>query len=327
MSQDVIVFVEVQNGRIRKIVSQLITAARCLAEGRGGAVHALLLGHDLEGLAGEAVNLGVDQVFVVDHPCLENYTSETYVTAIVTALQELKSRVLVMGNTSLGRDTGPRIAQRLGWAMVSDVVQIMTVEGNPVLKRPVYAGKALCHVEVLDPDYVVSIRANAFPSSEPAAIPARVNHLMVDLAPGQFRTEFKESLERAAGKVDLTEADIIVSGGMGVKGPEGFEFLQPLADMLGAAIGSSRAAVLAGYIHPSHQVGQTGKTVSPSLYIACGISGAIQHRAGMSTSKCIAAINTDPEAPIFEIADYGIVGDLFKVVPCLTEEFSKLLGK
>lgn len=327
MSQDVIVFVEVQNGQIRKITSQLIPAARRLAEGRGGSVHALLIGHGLDDLSGNAAVLGADQVFVVDRPCLKNYTSEAYVLAMTMAFQELKAGALVMGNTSMARDTGPRIAQRLGWAMVSDVVQIMSIEPNPVLKRPVYAGKALCHVEVLDPNYVVSIRANSFPSVEPVSTPVHVTHLKMELDPGQFRTESKEFLERAAGKVDLTEADIIVSGGMGVKGPEGFEFLRPLADVLGAAIGSSRAAVLAGYIHPSHQVGQTGKTVSPSLYIACGISGAIQHRAGMSTSKCIVAINTDPEAPMFEIADYGIVGDLFKVVPCLTEEFKNLLGK
>jgi electron transfer flavoprotein alpha subunit len=327
MSQDVVVFVEVQNGQIRKVTPQLISAARRLAEGRGGAVHALLLGHDLGGLPGEAAFLGVDQLFVLDHPSLKDYTSEAYVAVLAAALQELKAGVLVAGNTAIGRDTGPRIAERLGWAMVSDVVEVISSEGNPVLKRPVYAGKALCHVEVLDPNFVVSIRANSFPSAGPTESPAVVNHLPASLAPSQIRTEFNELLKREVGKVDLTEADIIVSGGMGVKGPEGFEFLKPLADTLGAAIGSSRAAVLAGYIHPSHQVGQTGKTVSPSLYIACGISGAIQHRAGMSTSKCIVAINTDPEAPMFEIADYGIVGDLFKVVPCLTEEFKKLLGK
>lgn len=325
MSQDVNVFVEIQNGQIRKVTPQLVSAGRPLAAARGGKLRGILVGKGSEQLASEAAKLGFDQVVFIDDPALAEYTAEGYVSAIVGGIQKLGG-TLIVGNTSIGKDIGPGIAQRLGFGMVSDVVHTESTAGKPAFKRPIYAGKAYETIEVQEPDYVLSIRANSYPSAEPSATTTEVSRLDIPLGGEKLRTTVKEVIERAAGKVDLTEADIIVSGGMGVKGPEGFDTLRPLCDVLGAALGSSRAAVLAGYIHPSHQVGQTGKTVSPSLYIACGISGAIQHKAGMSTSKCIVAINTDPDAPIFEIADYGIVGDLFQVVPVLTEEFKKLLG-
>ncbi len=325
MSQDVNVFVEIQNDEIRKVTPQLVTAGRPLAEARGGKLRGILIGKGSERLAPEAAKLGFDHVVFVDDASLAEYSSEGYASAIVGAMQELKG-VLLVGNTSIGKDIGPGIAQRLGLGMVSDVVNTESTGEKPSFKRPIYAGKAYETIEIQEEDYVLSIRANSYPSAEPSATAAEVKKLDIPLGAEKLRTTVKEVVERAAGKVDLTEADIVVSGGMGVKGPEGFDTLRPLCDVLGAALGSSRAAVLAGFIHPSHQVGQTGKTVSPSLYIACGISGAIQHKAGMSTSKCIVAINTDPDAPIFEIADYGIVGDLFEVVPALTEEFKKLLS-
>ena len=203
--------------------------------------------------------------------------------------------------------------------------KIVSTDGNGSFKRPIYAGKAYRTVSPIEANYVLSIRANSFPPAPETPAPAPIEKVEAAVDAAKIRVQVKEVVVREAGKVDLTEADVVVFGGMGVKGPEGFTFLQPLCEVLGAAIGSSRAAVLAEFIHPSHQVGQTGKTVSPSLYVACGISGAIQHKAGMSTSKCIVAINTDPDAPIFEFADYGIVADLFKVVPPLIEEFKKVL--
>ena len=326
MSQDVFVFIEVQHEEIRLVTRQVVGAARILAEARGGQVVGLLIGSALDGLTSQAASIGVDRLVVVDNGALSSYTAESYTAAVVEALQELGGGSLLLGNTSLGRDIGPRVAQRLGRGMVSDVIAIERAEEKPRFRRPLYAGKAFCTVEVQEADFVVSIRANSFPPVETASKPVEVTPVEVSLDPSTFRIEVKEVVQRGGGQIDLTEADIVVSGGVGVKGPDGFDVLKPLAELLGAPIGASRAAVLAEYIHPSHQVGQTGKTVGPNLYIACGISGAIQHVAGMSTAKCIVAINTDPNAPIFEIADYGIVGDLFEVVPALTEEIKQLLG-
>lgn len=326
MSQDVFVFVEVQQEAIRPVTSQVVGTARRVAEARGGKVVGLLVGCELNRLVDEAAGIGVDRLAVVDDAALASGTTEAITAAVAGALQQLGKGPLFVGNTAVGKDIGPRIAQRLALGMVSDVVAIERAEGNPRFRRPIYAGKAFSIVEVQEPEFVVSIRANAFPAAAAPASPAEVTRLQASFDPATFKTRIQEVIERAGGQVDLTEADVIVSGGIGVKGSKGYETLKPLADLLGAAIGASRAAVLADYIHPSHQVGQTGKMVSPSLYIACGISGAIQHQAGMSTSKCIVAINTDPNAPIFEIADYGIVGDLFEVVPALTEEVKKLLA-
>lgn len=325
MSRDVNVFVEIQNGAIRKVTPQLVAAGRPLAEARGGKLRAILIGKGAEPLAAEAAGMGFDQAVFIDAPALAEYPAEGYVSALAGAMRQVGGS-LIVGNTSIGKDIGPGAAQRLGLGMVSDVVHTESSGEKPAFKRPIYAGKAYEIIEVQDPDFVLSVRANSYPAAEPSGSSGEVSKLDIPLGAEKFRTTVKEVIERAAGKVDLTEADVIVSGGMGLKGPEGFDVLRPLCDVLGAALGSSRAAVLAGFIHPSHQVGQTGKTVSPSLYIACGISGAIQHKAGMSTSKCIVAINTDPDAPIFEFADYGIVGDLFEVVPLLTEEFRKLLS-
>jgi electron transfer flavoprotein alpha subunit len=325
MGSNVTVFIEIQNGGVRKITPQLVFAGRELAQAGGGRLYGLVVGSSVGKIAEQAAGLGFDEVVVADNPILAAYTAESCTEAVCTSLDQLGGGILILGNTSIGKDIGPRIAQRRGLGMVSDVTQTVSIGEKPVFKHPIYAGKALAFVEVQEPEYVVSIRANSYPPAPAPASPCPIRNLDIALDAGKFRTQLKEVIERAAGKVDLTEADIIVSGGMGVKGPEGFEFLKPLAEVLGAALGSSRAAVLAGYIHPSHQVGQTGKTVSPSLYIACGISGAIQHKAGMSTSKRIVAINSDPEAPMFEIADYGIVGDLFQVVPPLVEELKKIL--
>jgi electron transfer flavoprotein alpha subunit len=326
MSQDVFVFLEVQNEGIRPVASQVVGAAHVIAKQRGGQVVGLLVGSGLQGLTRPAASIGVDRLVVVDHAALSSYTAESYTVAVAGALHQQGGGAFFIGNTSIGKDIGPRVAQRLGLGMVADVVAIEEATGNPRFRRPIYAGRAFCTVEVQEPDFAVSVRANSFPAAEAASSPAEVTPVEVIIDPSTFKTEVKEVIQRSGGPVDLTEANVIVSGGMGVKGPAGFDTLKPLAGLLDAAIGASRAAVLAEYIHPSHQVGQTGKTVSPNLYIACGISGAIQHRAGMSTSKCIVAINTDPSAPIFEIADYGIVGDLFEVVPALTEEIRKILA-
>ncbi|MCA9102942.1 MAG: electron transfer flavoprotein subunit alpha/FixB family protein [Planctomycetales bacterium] len=324
MSQDVFVFLEAQHKELRPVTLQVIGAARQLASARGGKLIGLLVGNDLGDLLDQASTAGVDQVLVVEDAALAPYAAEPFTTAIVTAVKQHGGGAICCGNTSIGRDFGPRVAQRLGLGMVADVVAIERADAKPLFRRPIYAGKAYCLVEVQEGDFVVSFRANSFPPAEPAASPADVTRVDVNIDPTALRVKVDKVVPRQSDQVDLTEADVIVSGGVGVKSADGFDTLKPLAAALGASIGASRAAVLADYIDPSHQVGQTGKTVSPNLYIACGISGAIQHLAGMSTARCIVAINTDPDAPIFEVADYGIVGDLFEVVPALTEEVKKL---
>ncbi|MEZ6073249.1 MAG: electron transfer flavoprotein subunit alpha/FixB family protein [Pirellulales bacterium] len=324
MSQDVFVFLEAQHKELRPVTRQVIGAARQLASARGGKLIGLLVGNDLGDLLDQASTAGVDQVLVVEDAALAPYAAEPFTTAIVTAVEQHGGGAICCGNTSIGRDVGPRVAQRLGLGMVADVVAIERADAKPLFRRPIYAGKAYCLVEVQEGDFVVSFRANSFPPAEPAASPADVTRVDVNIDPTALRVKVDKVVPRQSDQVDLTEADVIVSGGVGVKSADGFDTLKPLAAALGASIGASRAAVLADYIDPSHQVGQTGKTVSPNLYIACGISGAIQHLAGMSTARCIVAINTDPDAPIFEVADYGIVGDLFEVVPALTEEVKKL---
>ncbi|NUN96800.1 MAG: electron transfer flavoprotein subunit alpha/FixB family protein, partial [Candidatus Omnitrophica bacterium] len=227
MSNDILVFVELQNGDIRKVTPQLVSAARPLAEARGGKLHALLVGEGIGELARKAATLGVDSVAVVEDPSLADYTAEAYTEAITRASKHLGAGALLFGNTSIGKDIAPRVAQRLGVGMISDVTGTISTSGNPIFKRPVYAGKAVTHVEVLESSFVISVRANSYPSAPAAASPAPIQSLAVAPDPSKIRTKVKEVVVRAAGKVDLTEADIIVSGGMGVKGPEGFEFLRP----------------------------------------------------------------------------------------------------
>lgn len=325
MAEKIIVLAEVQNGALRKNTPQLVDVARRLKSNAESRIILVLAGPKIESVATEAADLPVDQVVRLEHDQAWQGTSEEILETLHAARQELEGDILVLGNTSLGKEIGPCLAQRWGWGMISDVIRLEDHQGKPTFIRPCYAGKVFDEIEMLQPQFVLTVRSNAFPPAENDGRQAEILERVIALPKDALKTSLVEVVERPTGKVELTEADVIVSGGMGVKGPEGFEFLKPLAEVLGAAIGSSRAAVLAGFIHPSHQVGQTGKTVSPSLYIACGISGAIQHKAGMSTSKCIVAINKDPDAPIFEFADYGIVGDLFEVVPHLTEEFRKIL--
>jgi electron transfer flavoprotein alpha subunit len=214
----------------------------------------------------------------------------------------------------------------LDWGLATDCIAYQVENGNIVLKRPIYAGKAIATIKPKALPVMLSIRPNIFPPAEANASPSPIEKISVSANTPRARVVEKVVKEQT-GEVDLAEAKIVVSGGRGVKGPEGFEPVRALAKSLGAAVGASRAATDAGWIDYSKQVGQTGKTVAPNLYIACGISGAIQHLAGMSSSKVIVAINKDPDAPIFKVADYGIVGDLFAVVPALAEEFKKLLNE
>jgi electron transfer flavoprotein alpha subunit len=316
-----LVFIEQRDGNLRKASLEALSEAARLGGAAGVPVSAVLVGHGVTSKGGELGTYGAGKVFVADEERLARYSAEGYASAVRSAVEKCAPSALFMAATALGRDLSGRVAARLGWGCLADVVKVALDGGAIVATRPVYSSKALATADGAGKPVVVTLRPNVFPLQAGAGTAA------VEALPptaGDIRAVVKEILAKEGGELDVAEADVIVSGGRGIKGPENFALIRELATVLGAAVGASRAVVDAGWIDHAHQVGQTGKVVSPSLYIACGISGAIQHLAGMSSSKVIVAINKDPEAPIFKVADYGIVGDLFQVLPPLVEEVKKL---
>ena len=283
----------------------------------------LLLGSSEPQFVSSLAEYGADKVYVISDDRLKQYTPDGYLQALAQLVDGVKPDVILMGHTAIGKDVSPRLATKLGIGLISDVTHIELEENEIIFTRPIYAGKAFQKKKIISGTVFATIRPNNIPlleaDSSRTAETITFNPTITDI-----RTVVKDVVQKSVGGIDLTEAKVIVSGGRGVKGEDGFKLLDELAESLGGAVGASRGACDAGYCDYSMQVGQTGKVVTPDLYIACGISGAIQHLAGMSNSKIIVAINKDPEAPIFSIADYGIVGDLFDVVPMLTEEFKKL---
>ncbi|MCY0895100.1 MAG: electron transfer flavoprotein subunit alpha/FixB family protein [Alicyclobacillaceae bacterium] len=325
MSRKVLVLADIRHGKLRNVTYEMLGAANHIAE--GGEVLLLLLGHGVQDLAVGAGDAGADKVFVVDAPELEKYTPTAYRKAFMEAYRQFSPNVIFMSHSAIGKDLAPLVSQRLGAGQVSDAIQVEVDGGALFFTRPIYAGKAFTRVQVKSDVVVATIRPNNIAAlADKAGKPGTVETLSVAFETQDLATMVKEIIQKASVGVDLTEAKIIVSGGRGVKSAEGFAPLKELAETLGAAVGASRGACDAGYCDYSMQIGQTGKVVTPDLYIACGISGAIQHLAGMSSSKVIVAINKDPEAPIFQVADYGIVGDLFDVVPMLTSELKKALA-
>ncbi len=324
MAQGILVFIEEREGKIKKTSLEALSAARKLADILNEKVTALHIA------AGEpSVNMahyGADAIIGIRHELLNSYSTEGYSAAVTQAVQKVQPRFILGSASSMGRDLLPRVAAKLGVGLAQDCIEAHVVEGQQLeCVRPIYAGKAYARVKLLMLPAMATLRPNVFSLGEPdTARSAETESFVPELSAEQVHGSVKETKTAAGQKIELTEANIIVSGGRGMKGPENFPIVEQLADALGGAMGASRAAVDAGWIDHQHQVGQTGKTVSPTLYIACGISGAIQHLAGMSSSKYIVAINKDPEAPIFNIADYGIVGDLFDVVPALTQAVKSL---
>jgi electron transfer flavoprotein alpha subunit len=261
----------------------------------------------------------------LENPALAAYSSQGFARALTSLVGELKPSAMFFSATAMGRDLAPRVAAALGVSLASDCTKLTVKDGRLEFTRPVFAGKALLTVALKGSPAMATLRPNVFPLEPPAPVAGTVVRKPVDIPEGLVRGKVVEILREPAAEIDVTEADVIVSGGRGLKGPEPFGLLKELAALLPrAAVGASRAAVDSGWIGHQHQVGQTGKTVSPTLYMAFGVSGAIQHLAGMSGSKFVAAVNKDPEAPIFKVADYGIVGDLFEVIPHLIEELKKL---
>lgn len=327
MSRDIFVWIEQFHGQIAGPSLEAVGAARTLSQQLGSQVCACLFGHGVEGLAGDIIASGADKVFLADDPTLADFRLEPYAALMAELARQHQPEMILMGATFRGRDLGPAVAVDLETGCVADCIALEFQDEQLVATRPIYAGKLLstCTVPERRPA-IFTLRARAFP--KPEMDPSRTGEV-IRVTPVLKEEEVSSKVvgfQETVGGVNLTDAAIIVSGGRGVGGPEGFEPIRELARTLKAAVGASRAAVDAGWIPYDHQVGQTGKTVSPDLYVACGISGAIQHQAGMRTSKVIVAINKDPEAPIFQLAHYGIVGDLFKYVPALTAELRKRLG-
>ena len=318
------VFLENKDGKIVTGSREAISAARTVADGLGQQLTGLVFGENVSGVADAAFDLGVDAVLGADDATLGHFRVEAVGPLVTKLAQEHTPSVIMASASSRGRDLAAWVAADLEVGLVADGVNI-AVDGDTVkVTRPVYAGKLLSDAFATSSTQVITLRSRAFPQAESTGKSGSATWVDTAVAEDDIPTKVV-GFEGKEGTVSLTDASIIVSGGRGVGGPEGFAPVKELADTLGAALGASRAAVDAGWIPYEHQVGQTGKTVSPDLYIAAGISGAIQHQAGMRTAKIIVAINKDPDAPIFKLAQYGIVGDLFKVLPALTAEFKKRL--
>ncbi len=327
MSRSVLVFVERREGELKRPALEALAVARRLADKLGGTVDAVAFGPGAASVGQAVGQYGADRLFAVEADHLELYAVEGYTATLADVARETSAAVLLVPATILGKDLAARTTARLETVCASEVTEIdVDDDGTLRATRPVYSGKALAKVALAPGSPVVAtLRPNAFPATE--ADPARSPEVVTReaaLGPDQLRIRTVRLVKSERQEQDVTEASIVVSGGRGLKEPENFSLIRDLAEALGGAVGASRAVVDAGWIPHAHQVGQTGKVVSPNLYIACGISGAIQHLAGMSSSKVIVAINKDPDAPIFKVADYGIVGDVFEVLPELTTAFKEL---
>ncbi|MGG4106647.1 electron transfer flavoprotein subunit alpha/FixB family protein [Paenibacillus lautus] len=323
MSKTILVYAENRDGKLRQVALETLGAARLIA-GDGDSIRILVAGSNITEAVSALKAYGVDTIYTVEHDDLESYNPEAYISAIESVIGQAQPDAVLFGHTAIGRDLAPLVAASLNAGQISDVTAIETEGGEAVFTRPLYAGKAFEKRVFQNGPWVVTVRPNNIPAAEAIeGMSASIEDIAYP-APS-LRSVVKDVVRKTTGKIDLSEAKIVISGGRGVKSAEGFQPLEELADLLGGAVGASRGACDAGYCDYALQIGQTGKVVTPEIYIACGISGAIQHLAGMSQSRVIIAINKDPEAPIFKVADYGIVGDLFDIVPLLTEEFRKVL--
>ncbi len=323
---DVLAFAEQRDGQIGGSAREAVSAAARLAGSLGGSAHALVLGAPgISAAGGELGRFGAAKVLAGEHEALGDYNPEAYASVLAARIKEGGYGAVIFPATTLGKDLAPRVAAALDVPLAADVTGLEADGGKVSIVRPVYSGKAFAHLEVEASPVLVSIRPNVFQATESEAA-GEVETFTPDIDASAFKVRVVERKGASDGQVDVAEASIIVSGGRGMKDPENWKLLETLRDAIGqgAALGASRAVVDAGWRPHGEQVGQTGKTVAPKLYFAIGISGAIQHLAGMRTSQTIVAINKDADAPIFGVADYGIVGDLFEVVPRLADEIKAL---
>ncbi len=330
-TKDLWVFVETnEDGTAKNVGIELLTPGKMMAGKQGGALVAVVIGSGVDEAVKAANEHGADKIIVVDGPEFKHYTTDAYAIALCTLVEKYGPTSMLIGATNNGRDLGPRVSCRLHTGLTADctALDVDDETGNVAWTRPAFGGNLMA--TIICPNHrpqIGTVRPGVFKKSDVTAANAEIVKEDIHVAEDQIRTQVIELIREMGGEnVDLEGAEIIVSGGRGVGGPEGFDTIKALADTLGATVGASRAAVDAGWIAHAHQVGQTGKTVGPKLYIACGISGAIQHLAGMSGSDVVVAINKDPDAPIFDVADYGVVGNLFEVLPVLVDEIKKARG-
>lgn len=327
-NKNIWVFIETDEGKAKSVGLELLNPGRMLAEKAGEKLVAVILGRENTDALDQVSQYGPDQIISVEGPEYEKYSFDAYTYAMTELTRKYQPSAILIGATNNGRDFGPRLSCRLKTGLTADCTSLDYDEesGNVAWTRPAFGGNLMA--VIMCPNtrpQIGTVRPGVFKKQLVEGSAPEVIREEIRVPADRIRTKLIESIrEAAAGVLNLEDAEIIVSGGRGMGGPENFKLLEDLAGVLGGAVGASRAAVDAGWIGHAHQVGQTGKTVGPKLYIACGISGAIQHLAGMSGSDCIIAINKDPEAPIFKAADYGIVGNLFEVLPVLTEEIRKL---
>ncbi len=322
----ILVYIEIRQGKIRKSSLEALSEAKRRAGELGIEVAAVAAGSGLEAPGKEIASFGGSKVYILENPALEAYSAESHAQALASLVDELKPEAVFFSATALGRDVAPRLAARLGVSLASDVTRLVVKDKKLEFTRPIFAGKALLSFTLKTAPQIATLRPNVFPLEQAGGAAGEVIKKEAAIDGAAIKGRVVAVLAEKGGELDVTEADIIVSGGRGMKAPENFDLLRQLTAIIPrSAVGASRSAVDSGWIGHGHQVGQTGKTVSPNLYMAFGISGAIQHLAGMSSSKVIAAVNKDPEAPIFKVADYGIVGDLFEVIPALKDELKKIL--
>ena len=317
MPGTILTFAETRDGKLRRASLEAVSEARRLADGLGVQVECVVVGSGVKPLAAELGSYGADRVHVFDAPELAAYATEIHARAVAQVVASSKPGIVLIPFTAAGKDLAPRVAAKLGAGLASDCVALEIKDGKLQARRPMYSGKAFATVSWAGDPQIATLRSNVFALAKRQ--PGRAAEVVEATVDAKARACVTAVHAKATGKLELSEAQVIVSGGRGMKGPEHFPLVENLAAAMGAAVGASRASVDAGWVDHQMQVGQTGKTVSPTLYIACGISGAIQHLAGMSSSKVIVAINKDGDAPIFKVANYGIVGDVFEVVPQLTE--------
>jgi len=321
---DILIVAEQREGKLQRPTRSAMTFGAQMAERLGVAWHIVAVGHGLSGIADELASYGAQSVLLVDHPALEGYLAETYAPCVAAAAREVGAALIAAASTAFSKDLLPRTTALLDAGMVTEALDVKVENGQLVFYRPMHAGAAMAWVTVDAPITVVAVRPAAYPGAEPGTPTSEVRTLEPPPEALQPKSEFLTFEPHKSERPSLLEADIVVSGGRGVGGPEGFKLIEELADELGAAIGCSRPPADAGWVPSDWQVGQTGKTVSPQLYIAIGISGAVQHLSGMKDSKVIVAINKDADAPIFNVATYGLVADLFEAVPELIREIRKL---
>ena len=321
MPNGILAIAEQRDGEFRKVTYEAVSEGRRLADELGTELTAVVLGSGIEAAAGDLGKYGADKVLVADSPVLADYLTDLYTNVMAGVIEKEVPTAVILGASTQGKDLAARLAARLNAGLAMDCVAVRNDGGSIIATRPLYGGKVLAEVALSGSPQMVALRPNAMAIVESAKDGA-VEKIEAD--PGESRLTFVEK-KLETEKVELTEADVIVSGGRGMGGDD-YSMIEALAALLGGAVGASRSAVDEGWRPHSDQVGQTGKVVSPNLYIACGISGAIQHLAGMSSSKVIVAVNKDPEAPIFSKADFGVVGDLFELVPLITEEVKKVKG-